>query len=295
MTTIELTRQYPQEFVPNYLMGAEDMRELFIEESRALDAFSVTDKTNIFIVDNSSTLANYVRSVEASALPTVPEFMQAYEENSRFMIVAQDKEGGVEHDRPAHVFRVNFNDDKHRIVPTPDTPTGIPTFDDVLKLGLVTEEQLLDFYVADSLATIGTCYINVESNVAIDGVARSIRKPYSALGYKAIFDLVSLTGVRGIVAYQNEEAISSLSHLGLKTTPLVGDPNIHTDNPDKTMLGEENSLYYPLTVEGVPWSRLMDGTPEHNTKMFSDPVYAKTYSRLAGAIATRPINVIYIS
>jgi len=295
MTTIELTHPRSENIAPNYEMGSELMRELFIEESRELGPVSEPDKTNIFIVDNSSPLANYVRSVEAGALPTIPEFMHPYEENSRFMIVAQDHEAGIEHDRPAHVFRANYNDRKHRIDVSPEIPTGIPTFDDALKQGIVTEEQLLEFYEVDCLAKLGERYINVESNVAIDGVARSIRKPYSALGYKALFELVGLTEVRGIIAYQNVEAMGSLSHLGLRTTSLVGDPNICIEDPDKISLGKERGLYYPLTIEGVPWSRLMDGTPEHNTRMFSDPEYAKTHSRIAGLIATRPINVIYIS
>jgi hypothetical protein len=217
--------------------------------------------------------------------------MADYEDTSRFMIVLQDAVDGIASIpvTPAHVFRIHLLDESD----TTDKPTGLPTFDDALKPNeetgqpLVTEQQLLDFYHVSSMRELGTRYVNVESNIAVEGAG--MRKPYSGLGYRAIFEVVQAEHKRGVVAYQNPEAMVSLGHLGLRSLPLVGNPELSVVNDDK---GKKGERYFPLTVESEPWSRVTDGSAEHNYHIFTDPAYAKTFSRIAGMVAMRPLNVI---
>lgn len=277
---------------PNYSL-TEEQGLFTVSETvnQVVDHIDIS-ATNVLIAGGDTPLANYVRSVEARALPTIPKVMEDYEDTSKFVVVLQDMdEDGVMPETPAHVFRVNS-------IEVPDSAqndkVGLPTFDDVLKMGLVTEQELLDFYQVDSLSELGTRYINVESNIAIEGVKQSIRKPYSALGYRALFELVQYEQKRGVVAYQNPEAMRSLGHLGLISMPLVGNPNLSIVNEDKSPTHNEDERYFPLTVETEPWSRLNDGTPQHNGKIFTDPAYAQSHSRIAALVAQKPLNVINI-
>ncbi len=277
---------------PNYGLSEYERAEIFRGIHAEFADLLLPDQTNVLIAASDTDIANYARSVESTSLPTIPDLMQDYEDNSRFLLVLQDEQDGTIHDRPAHIFRVQRVDEGDVFT----TPTGLPTFDDALKLGLVSEEELLGFYQTESLHQLGGSYINVESNIHIDGVKRSIKKPYSALGYRAIFQLVARENVRGIVAYQNEEAIASLGHMGLISTPLAGKPQLSVINEDKQIIspGQEPEKYFPLTLEGMPYSRLVDGVPMHNYRMFADPEYAKERSRVAGMIASRSLNVINI-
>lgn len=280
----------PKESIsPDYTMSAQDRRSMFLDIVPSMASELPDDTTNVLIVQSDTCLANYVRSVEAERLPTIPSQMKRYEDASRFMLVLQDKEEGVEFDRPAHTFRVNYLNEKD----VPLTTVGLPTFDDALELGLVSAQELTNFYDVPNLRQLGKEYINVETNISIDGVKFSIRKPYSAIGYRAIFELVDFVGVRGVVAYQNPEAIQSLSYMGIIPTPLIGNDELSVQDDDKFASGSPDGRYYPLTVEGTPYSKLPGSVPKHNRRVFSDPEYAAKQSRIAGMIAKKPINVIY--
>jgi hypothetical protein len=258
------------------------------------------DKINIVLTGSNGPLANVVRSHEAEVLPTVPEIMGPYEDASMFMVVLMAlHEGEPKEFEPGHVFRLHVADQSR-----PETAVGLPTFDDVLKHGLATEEQLLDFYQVGSLAELGSSYINVETNIALVNGMDAVRNPYSALGYKAIFELVDFMNedglsivdskIRGVVAYQNPEAMQSLVRFGIRPTPLIGDPTLRVSDEDKIARDGDDPYYYPLTVEGVPYSKLQGEDPEHNRRIFTDEEYAKQVSRVAGRVAATPLNIIYI-
>lgn len=294
MTNLELLSPISAGHRPDYDLSSAEMSELFVEGMRQVAGSLEADQANVLVVQGDTELANYGRSLEAKTLPTIPNLMADYEDNSRFVYVLQTAEGDTptEHDRPAHVFRINYFDRTQQ--QGTQRRTGLPTFDDLLKLGKVSEAQLLSYYGVDSLQELGRQYINVESNIAVDGVKASIRNPYSALGYKAFFKLVDFVGTRGIVAYQNEEAIGSLGHMKLVSHPIVGDQTISVVDEDKMNRDGSAGRYFPLTLEGTPYSKLTDGTPEHNHRMFADVEYASSFSRLAGVIAKRSVHILFV-
>lgn len=281
-----------------YYLSAEERKDLFFDTIPAIESTLPDDGIRVLVIPSKSELANYVRSVETEKFPTVPEFEKPYEEQSKFIMVLQDPEEGVYIDRPAHVFRVQTVNSKNNIA---KTPTGLPTFDDVLSLGKVTEKQLLDYYEASSLKELGELYVNVDTNIAIDGVRFSLRKPYSAIGYRALFELLDHyqhEGVqyRGVVAYQNVEAMQSIGYMGVVSTPLIGDETISVKDEDKLITGSSSeALYFPLTIESTPYSHIKTEIPEHNRRVFSDPEYAKSVSRIAGMIACKTIYVAVLS
>ena len=292
MTTLE-TQQLSQAPFIRYDLDENERLDVFACANEQLHFAIQPDATNVLVVPTNTELANYVRSVESESLPTIPKYMKDYEHGSRFVLVLQDTEEGVVHTAPAHTFRIQ---DTKRLGIEKDYQTvGLLTFDDALKQGKVTVEQLLEFYEVNTLEDLGKEYINVETNIANKEVPFSIKRPYSALGYRAIFEIVNKENYRGVVAYQNPEAIKSLSHLGLVSVPLVGNPEISVEDEDKPLKSDGGvDEYFPLTVESVPWSKLSDGSPEHNLKMFTDPEYAKTFSRIAALVASKKLNVITV-
>lgn len=292
MTTIE-TQTISQSSAIRYDLDYEERQDVFARASKQLTGVLEPFSTNVLVVSADTEIANYVRSLEAESLPTIPHLMNDYENGSRFVIVLQDPEEGVTHDAPAHTFRIH--DTKRTGVDNSSLPVGLLTFDDALKQELVTAEQLLAFYEVKSLRELGQEYVNVETNIANEEVPFSIRRPYSALGYRAIFEIVSSENYRGVVAYQNPEAIKSLGHLGLISVPLAGIAEISVEDEDKPL--DSNGIacrYYPLTIESVPWSRLSDGSPSHNHRIFTNPEYAKEHSRIAALVAAKSLNVISI-
>lgn len=296
-----------------------------ILNSRANDACSITDAdkefasiagqlydtgsldpcygdTPVIISPPHSALSSVVRAYEEATLPAVPEHMGPYEDYSYFVAVMQTGEDRLK--RPGHVFRIQVIPDDVVV----DAPVGLPTFDDALAQGVVTEQQLLDYYQVESLRELGKSYINVESNIAVPEV-RSMRTPYGALGYRALFLLYeeineSRNGlvvmqdpaIRGVVAYQNPEAQRALERFGLIPTPLLGDLNLRVVDDDKVKLINEEGFYYPLTVEGVPHSKLPGHIPDHNRRIFEDPEYTREKgSRIARVVAGSSLNLILAS
>ncbi len=292
MTTIE-QQSIPQSPEVRYDYSPYESKDVFGRAMTQIEGSIDTAATNVLVVSSDTELANYVRTIEAQSLPTIPQLMTDYEDGSRFVLVLQDYDQEVVHTEPAHTFRIH--DTKRRGVGNESLPVGLLTFDDSIKQGLVTEEQLLAFYEVKSLRELGREYVNVETNIANREVPFTIRRPYSALGYRAIFEIINSENYRGVVAYQNPEAIKSLGHLGLISVPLVGNTEISVEDEDKLLDSNgEACRYYPLTVESVPWSHRSDGSPEHNHKIFTDTEYAKEHSRIAALVAAKPLNVINI-
>ncbi len=295
MTIVE---QVPrtEALIPRYDLDEQERNRAIMSTLTYLGGSIDRSATNVIIAGGDSGIANYVRTMEAEVLPTVPSVMQNYESTSKFVVVLQDADE-ITHEidpNPAHVFRVNMVDLNTRVDRT-DMPVGLPTFDDVLKMGLATEEELLDFYGVSTLQELGNEYLNVESNIANKEVKTSMRKPYSAFGYKALFELAQYEQKRGVVAYQNIDAMTSLGRIGVRSMPLIGNPELSIENEDKQKAdGSSSDKYFPLTVEISPFSKVLGGLPEHNSRIFTDVAYANSMSKIAGLIASRHINIINI-
>lgn len=274
--------------LPIYDLDPAERAELFVDAIDHLGHLIVPGATNVLAVDGTHPLANYARSAEADTLPIVGQLIGEDEATSRFLLVLQDDDG-TQHDAPAHIFRIN-----QLMGRAPHSLSGLPTFDDAVKEGMVSEDDLVDYYDVGSMAELGQLYINVEANFAVKGVKASMKKPYGGDGYSAIFKLVRKNGLRGVVASQNMPAMKQLAHLGLRSHPLMGDPDLAfyypTQQPGETGL----EPYYPLTVEGTPWSKLVDGSAENNYRVFTDPEYATSVSRIAGLVASRNTTLIDI-
>jgi len=293
MTTIEQSPESPRHLI-DYTMSDVERSEIFRDSIKDLASELKPEHTNVLIVPSDHGLANYVRAIEREEFPASVKDMAPYEADSRFVLVLQDDEDYVEHDLPAHIFRLNTRD-KNSSPTSSEYPTGLPTFDDALKLGLVSEQQLLDYYQAESLPILGEQYINVEANVSLDIPNPSIKRPYSPLGYRAIFELAQQEKARGVVAYQNPIAIKSMARIGLKATPLVNNPDLYSQNDDSPAEKDGSpARYHPLTLEAAPWSLQKDGVPEHNSRIFTDPEYAIGFSRVAALVASKNLNVINI-
>ncbi len=293
MTTIEQSPESPRHLI-DYTMSDVERSEIFRDSVKDLASELKPEHTNVLIVPSDHGLANYVRAIEREEFPANSTTMAPYEANSRFMLVLQDAEDNVEHDLPAHVFRLNRHD-ANADPQSDEYPTGLPTFDDVLRLGLVSESQLLEYYQSESLSKLGQEYINVEANVSLNIPNPSIKRPYSPLGYRAIFEIAMEQEARGVVAYQNPIAMKSMDRIGLRATPLVNNPELsilNDDNPEEK--NGSPAHYYPLTLESAPWSHLTDGVPEHNRRIFTDPEYAVGFSRIAALVASKNLNVINI-
>lgn len=300
MTTIE---SLPQDHVDiNYSLSSDERVDLY-RSSMASILSSTGDRlldedgsANVLMVPYDHPLANVARSIEAEALPNTKNWLQEYEQDSRFLLVLPNALSDEEayKNTPAHIFRLNSNNGMTSNSQE-SMATGLPTMDDFLKMGLATEDELLEYYDVPDLLTLGTRYLDVPGNVSVEGVKRSIKNPYSAIGYKAIFEVVREENLRGVVAYQNDAALSSLSHIGIKHHPLCGDSARGIDDDDAVARGENQpGRYNALTIEATPWSLLVDGSAEHNTKMFGDPEYATQYSRLAALVAKKYVNLIKV-
>ena len=285
------TTSYP----PDYTLNKLERYDAFFESVRDFqDALDQGDSSvNAVLVSTDHILANVVRSIEMEKLPSIPDWLEEYERNSKFLLILPHKSNSDEFkDRsPAHVFRLNIVDEDT----VPVGITGLRSFDDFLFENLATEEELIEYYGVPNIASLGTQYIDIPANIGLEEISPSIKHPYSALGYKAIFEMVMLESKRGVVAYQNDKALKPLSKLGVRQHALCGDESRTIVDDDAVALGlEQPGLYHPLTIEATPFSRLNDGSPAHNTKIFTDSQYAKKYSRIAALVASQHINLIKV-
>lgn len=197
--------------------------------------------------------------------------MAQYEASSSFLYTV-DMDAGI----IAHTKRVvRAVPGMHRLT---GGRTGLEMIDDRLSATDLAQAgtlaELLDYH---QITDTETC-LNIATNSSTGRAPLSREKPYGLLSYKAIFELTRQEGIDHVFAYLNQQAIRSLSHLGL-SYGLLGGREFHLPR-----VGAEEG--YDMAYQAV----CIDATPE-NIAIFSQANPARPFTQL---VAGHAVPLFYL-
>jgi len=194
-------------------------------------------------VDGGSPLAAFGRTLEARSFPGY-DFAQAlavYEDRSIFVYTVD-----VEVRRIAHVKRMVLPL-RHRGA---DGRTGIEVLDDRLRAEDPKEQADLDDILRHhQLADVHRC-VNLTTSMGTErGVRPTRARPYSLLGYRALFEWGVTRHYDHLFAYVNRGTVRSIGRLGI-TGGLLLDREFHLPDPR----GGYDLDYVAVHLDGGPRS-----------------------------------------
>ncbi|MCA9301149.1 hypothetical protein KC974_01160 [Candidatus Saccharibacteria bacterium] len=239
------TDQYPKEAVElnPYLSDHE------IEEQQRDLVREVFDRTQLETIHAvwmgpRSRYSNLVRTLETRQFPEMPDVMDGYEDDCKFLALL-DTRSGIE--RVVHAFRLS--------VPTIDRAQGlqIALLDDLVKSNQkLTEDELQEFYAAQGIA-LNSEAASVESNFRVgDKVETDNGLRVSDLGYIAIFQHIAENGgAKVIFAHLNDAAVNSLGAIGVQDAPIAGVENLSTPTVIDGQAGFDEK-YHPVAIMNTP-------------------------------------------
>ncbi|MCA9312874.1 hypothetical protein H6801_01295 [Candidatus Nomurabacteria bacterium] len=200
---------------------------------------------------SDSRYANLVRTLEAVVFPEITTFISAeVEDCSKFLVIVDpDSADG----RIVHAFRSTgqrFNEGNFAFSDNSiEQSTGIAMLEEVLDANPgLSREELVGYYSSRGI-DLSEC-ISIETNFRVgEKLETENGLRTSDLGYIAIFNTVTNNddgrANYGIFAHLNEQAITSLSTIGVSFETVAGRDDLGT--PSSTE-GQFDEHYYPYFI-----------------------------------------------